>query len=371
MRRHPLLRTSGFTLIELMIAMALGIFVVAAIYNVFTTQTKQLIYQDMQMEMHQNLRLATDVVSRTARMAGYGTGGQTWGVLGYKGGSAAVGEALPAIIAYDGTGPNGSDAITMVTMDPGLEMNTSFTQPTTCGANELNFDPAVFNNRAKLGQLASGEMIMCMDYAAIGGYRSFIWKITGVNSATGIVSIDANDSVYADYDAQCSGNLPMVMACSRAEVATFYVDADDTDGYGAGSAEHPVLMMDLDFSSPDDNDVPLVDDIEDMQIQYCLRTGVGSTSCTTDGEWNYGGLGASTTLLDSYSDSDEANDPDDVYMIRISFVARSNRQDPQQMFSGSRPALANNAAGTTADHYFRQTLSTEVTVRNMRLLNLQ
>jgi prepilin-type N-terminal cleavage/methylation domain-containing protein len=352
----------GFTLIELMIAIAIGVFVVGAIFRVFTQQTKQLVYQDLQMEMHQNMRMALDVVSRTARMGGFGTGGQTWGALGYTGGGGDVSAELPASISYDGTGPNGSDAITIVTMDSGMTMSTNPASPPSCDTTELEFEPSVFNNDKKLAQLSAGELIMCLDYTPIDGYKSYLWQISGVDSSTGIVSVAQNSGTYTDYDSQCTDNLPLVMVCSRAEVATFYIDADDSDGVGAGSKSHPVLMMDLDFEAPDDDDVPLVDNIEDMQIKYCLRSTVGSTSCDTESAW--------VDTIDDYSGGDSSSNPDDVYMIRFSFVVRSSREDPQNLFAGQRPEFGNNPASSETDSYFRITNSTEVTVRNMRLLNL-
>lgn len=355
-------RQHGFTLIELMIAMALGIFVVGAIFGVFSNQTKQLVYQDLQMEMHQSLRLATDSVSRTARMGGYGTDGQTLGILGFAGGSASTAQAMPAIISYDGTGPNGSDAITVVTMDPGLSMYTNFSMPADCSSNRLPFNTTVFDNDAKLAQFSAGEMVMCMDYAPIGGYTSYIWQISSVDTNNGELVVVPNSTIYTDYANDCTENLPMVMVCSRAEVATFYIDNDDTDGIGAGSSTNPVLMMDLDFNAPGANDVPVVDNIEDMQFEYCLRSTIGATTCDTTAAW--------VNTIDDYNDNNNANDPDDVYMIRVSFIVRSSREDPQDLYAGSRPALANNTAGSGTDHYFRQAQSTEVTVRNMRLLNL-
>jgi prepilin-type N-terminal cleavage/methylation domain-containing protein len=337
----------GFSLVELMIALAIGMFVVAALYNLFTGQVRQFIYQDLQMEMHQSMRLALDMTARTARLAGYGTSGTTLGVFG-SGGSQD--NALPAIISYNGTGPNGSDAITLVTMDPSLVMNTAATFPPSCGTTTLTFDPAELHNASRLAQYHSGELVMCYDYAAIGGFRSFLWPITAdADAALGEITISSG-SGYLDFDTECNvtDNLPKRMSCSRAEVVTFYIDADDTDGYGAGSADHPVLMMDLDFESPDADDVPLVDNVEDMQITYCLA----SSDCSDAASWV-------NTIA-----TDEA---DDVYMIRISFVVRSSREDLGRMHPGQRPALEDNGASSSTDHYFRQVLSTEVTVRNMRI----
>lgn len=61
----------GFTLVELMIAMALGLVVLGAMYGVFTTQSKQFSNQEQIVEMQQNARMAIDLISREIRMARY------------------------------------------------------------------------------------------------------------------------------------------------------------------------------------------------------------------------------------------------------------------------------------------------------------
>jgi prepilin-type N-terminal cleavage/methylation domain-containing protein len=340
----------GFSLIELMVALAIGLFVIAALYNLFSNQVRQFIYQDLQMEMHQSARLAVDMVSRSARMAGYGTNGATVGVFG-SGGNAD--NNLPAIISYNGVGPNGSDAVTIVSMDPSLVVNTAATYPPSCTTTTLTVNPSVLNNGAKLAQYHSGELLMCYDYGAIAGIRSFLWTMTADgNATTGELTVSSGSS-YADYDLACStsDNLPLVMSCSRAEVVTFYIDADETDGVGAGSATHPVLMMDLDFESPDADDVPLVDNVEDLQIAYCLQSSAGATDCSVDTNW-----------VDEITTTQAPS----VYMMRVTVVVRSSREDPARLHPGQRPAVEDNGAGA-ADLYFRQVLTTEVTVRNMRI----
>ncbi len=62
---------SGFTLIELMIAMAIGIIVMAAIYQVYRSQQKSYVTQQMVIEMQQNARSAMLLMEREIRMAGY------------------------------------------------------------------------------------------------------------------------------------------------------------------------------------------------------------------------------------------------------------------------------------------------------------
>jgi type IV pilus assembly protein PilW len=344
----------GFSLIELMFALAIGLFVVAALYNLFTGQVKAFLYQDIQAEMHQNARLAMDIVTRSARMAGAGTAGTTTGLFG-AGGDAN--DPLPAIVSYNGTGPNGSDAVTFVSMDPSMVMNTWDDAPPACTTTTLQFSPSALDNSKKLAQLSSGELLLCVDYASMSGFRSWLWQLTSDASAsTGQVQV-ASNSGLADYDAVCETdeNLPLIMRCSRADIVTFYIDADDSDGMGAGSAEHPVLMMDMDLDAPSANDVPLVDNVEDFQVRYCLDDDDPTTLESCD------------SSSSSWVDSITADQVDNVYMVRISLVVRSSREDPRRLHVGQRPALEDNGASSTTDNYFRQAVSTEVTVRNMRI----
>jgi type IV pilus assembly protein PilW len=62
---------SGFTLIELMVAMAMVSIVVGVIYSAHTIQSKIYTEQDKVAEMQQNIRSALMFLQREARMAGF------------------------------------------------------------------------------------------------------------------------------------------------------------------------------------------------------------------------------------------------------------------------------------------------------------
>ena len=64
-------RESGFSLVELLVAMTIGTVVLGAMYNVFTVQNKTFSIQEQIVEMQQNARAAMDMMSREIRMAGY------------------------------------------------------------------------------------------------------------------------------------------------------------------------------------------------------------------------------------------------------------------------------------------------------------
>lgn len=64
-------RQNGFTLLELMIAMAVGLIVLAAVYGVFIFQNKRYSIEEQIVEMQQNARAAMTTMVREIRMAGY------------------------------------------------------------------------------------------------------------------------------------------------------------------------------------------------------------------------------------------------------------------------------------------------------------
>ncbi|MCB9792625.1 MAG: PilW family protein [Alphaproteobacteria bacterium] len=348
----------GFSLLEMMTAIFISLVVVAALYALLMGQSRQLIYQDIRMEMNQNLRFGTDILTRTIRMGGYGTGGEVVGVFGHTGVLANANSSQPAFVSYDAW--NGShDAISVTYADPSLEMMSSLAT-LNCGTNGVTFPMGRNGYRNYITNYSVGDLLLCWDYTPITGTVSYMWTIDGAgNSTTGGVGVVQNTGLYTDYDAVCpsTGNLPPVMHCSLGQVVTFYID-DTDDGVGPGSPEHPVLMMDLDFdfpgSGPTSDDIPLVDDIEDLQVSYCAPTTANTApDCSDNTNWS-----------DTLNTTDEQAD---VWMVRVSLVARSSRPDRREVNTSTPMSLENHNPTPNPDNYWRQALSTAVTVRNNRL----
>lgn len=69
--RHPLTRESGFSLVELLVAMAVASILMAAIASSYWIQTQTSREQQMVVEMQQNQRSAAYILERDIMMAGY------------------------------------------------------------------------------------------------------------------------------------------------------------------------------------------------------------------------------------------------------------------------------------------------------------
>lgn len=66
---------SGFSLVELLIALAVGLVVLGSIYGVFIIHNKIFSGQESFAEMQQGVRAGMDMMAREIRMAGYNPGG--------------------------------------------------------------------------------------------------------------------------------------------------------------------------------------------------------------------------------------------------------------------------------------------------------
>jgi type IV pilus assembly protein PilW len=77
---HVKSNKKGFTLVELLIAMAISGIVAGAIFTAFQSQQKSYLVQEQVAEMQQNLRAAMDIMVRDIRMAGYSQGAPGFGI---------------------------------------------------------------------------------------------------------------------------------------------------------------------------------------------------------------------------------------------------------------------------------------------------
>lgn len=69
--KHPLENSRGFTLVELIVAMAISIVIMAGIYSVYISQTGTAVTQQKIVEMQSNVRWALSYLEKSIRMAGY------------------------------------------------------------------------------------------------------------------------------------------------------------------------------------------------------------------------------------------------------------------------------------------------------------
>src|SRR3989304_7636496 len=69
--QSSIFNSSGFTLLELLISMTIGLVVLGSVFSSFTTQKKSYELQEQITVMEQNLRVPLDFITRDLRNAGY------------------------------------------------------------------------------------------------------------------------------------------------------------------------------------------------------------------------------------------------------------------------------------------------------------
>lgn len=62
---------AGFTLVELLVAMVIGLIMLGAVIGLYVTSSQTAKFQSGLLRVEENGRFATDMISRTIRMAGY------------------------------------------------------------------------------------------------------------------------------------------------------------------------------------------------------------------------------------------------------------------------------------------------------------
>ncbi|MCK4533918.1 MAG: prepilin-type N-terminal cleavage/methylation domain-containing protein [Syntrophobacterales bacterium] len=119
---------AGFTIIELLIAMAVGLAVLGATYSIFILHSKTFGNQEQIAEMQQNVRAAMDFMTREIRMAGYDYTGSA--------GAGIVSPASNSInFTLDITSTSGPDAPDGDTDDP--NENITYSLYTADGIQKL------------------------------------------------------------------------------------------------------------------------------------------------------------------------------------------------------------------------------------------
>jgi type IV pilus assembly protein PilW len=74
----------GFTLVELLVSMGLGMVILAAVTTTFMSQTKIYNAQEQANEMQQNARGVLDIITRELKMAGYKPNAGTFNGVTYS-----------------------------------------------------------------------------------------------------------------------------------------------------------------------------------------------------------------------------------------------------------------------------------------------
>jgi len=238
--KRPLRPATGFTLVELMVAIVLtALLVLAALSSMFNVERSWDASQE-QIDVTQNTRAALEMLARDVRMAGSGFGGRTLTTGGVPGNRLHVLEPTPAA--------SGPDTLHMVGSLEGTRGFTAASMPSPSA-------PLVLDD-------ATGFEID--DLVAISGRgEANLFQVTGVDPNGREIFLSATSAYNRSHDSWPAGGYPPGSRVTKVERISYWVDEEDGI---------TVLYRRVDTGEP----VPIAYGVDNLAIRYVLADGTTS-----------------------------------------------------------------------------------------------
>lgn len=337
----------GFTLIELMIAMAIFAIVITGIYQAYTKQQMSYLVQEQTSGMQQNFRAAMLMVSKDLRQAHCFLGQNTSFVSAL--GADSLEDGLKAFDNYDFNDPDNG-----ATWDNGTDSGQGPDRVDVAFANvrtSANVQKQISETAANIEVMHEDKDKFNEDDIVVisNGQHTQLFYITGIQGTdesatiryvhnqggddTGVINKPGNQNwPPGGYDA---GSMIF-----KLKFVSYAVDT-------LTDPDHPRMMVDLDGPLPLGIRYvwqPVAHNIEDFQCRYIFADG---------DEADY----------PDETDADDTNDYEDTRAVRYRILARADRIIP-----GYTPRVVQDRDGNDLpQNYIRRWYETEVKLRNMGL----
>jgi type IV pilus assembly protein PilW len=191
----PVRRQSGFSLVELMVGMVIGLIAIVVMFQVFAVTESQRRTTTGAGDAQQNGSTALFIMERDVRMAGYGF--QYWPLLGckshgfYRKTGTAFDFTLAPVVVVDGNA-NGPDTITFTYGNP-----DTYALPSAL-ANPTNVTPGYIQVLATRMQFRPGDVMLSAEVPAAGAMKDcWVTQVTDL-SDTYLDRISVGGGTYVD-----------------------------------------------------------------------------------------------------------------------------------------------------------------------------
>lgn len=352
MVRKPLflMEQSGFTLVEILIAMGMAAVVGMIGYVVFTTSNWSYKVQEDVSELQQTVRFGMERLSKDLRTAGFGLPDPPFSLT-----FTGITNPITSTMVLTNSSV-GADSVTIIGI--GYEAGTL-----SMGANtDCN---------------VSGASKICLDNDGLGAPNSNNF-FTGTTTFVYVPNrryISINGSLFIELNGtqtdadRLAGKLAFGIALDRTypdSTLVYIIQAVQytvsTTQTGCSTANP--CMVSADYTLLRGGTVPgdglvVAENIEDLQFAY------GVDASPLDGRIDYTGAYGTADLLNAPAD------PSAVIAVRANIVARTRNLAPKGAATFSRQCLEDRSAdtactGAALDGYRRRSLTKLVKVRNPR-----
>ncbi|MDG2237674.1 MAG: PilW family protein [Arenicellales bacterium] len=327
--RKSLRRQHGVTLVELMVALALGLLITVAMLKVYVDASGLYRFNEGLARVQENGRFALEFIRRDARVAGF------WGCYSdapLTNQISATSDAWLDVAAGHITGTN----------DDGLNSADSVTFRSATGSGTLvNTTMAATSDPISVDSIAtltSGLAALISDCD-----NGDIFQVTGISGTSLAHAEGTNTNISADLSNPYASGSQVY----QARQSTFCIAP------GADTSQ-PSLRRLINPTSGEtcaSNGDELVEGVENMQILYGEDTDADSEGANGD-----------STANRYVPISEDSLDIDRIVSVRVSILARSLNDNltttPSQVTYNGAPYPA------TPDRYLRKVFTTTITLRN-------
>lgn len=346
--KRAAIKQHGFTLVELMVAMTVGLLLLGGVITILTSSHQTYRVNDALARMQENARYAFQVLSRDIRMAGY---------FGCAGNSSPVTNTLnhpdppnnppePDFLWNLGRSLEGFEATSETAWTPALPTPAG-TIPSPLGGRDIIVVRGVEDNETKVTSHPGGTPPGSADLkVAVGSglknddivlvtdcQAAAIFQITNINTSSGQDNIVHN---IGSPTANTPGNSTKALGKEftggeliKISTRSYFIRTID---------EWPALYRKIGTKSAEE----LVRGVENMQIEY---------GEDLDGDWT----------ADVYRSADMVSAWKNVVSVRISLLMQTIENN---IASQPQPYTFHGATTTPTDRRLRQAFTVVVALRN-------
>ena len=338
--RNDLRSSAGFSLIELMVAVAVFGLITAQLLVVFSNQKRVFTSNERALDVQEQARLTLELISFDTRMGGF------------------MVPRYSAVSSVDG-GDDGADRF-CVSDASYFDFSGA---PSPLDTKTLPFDGAQVTNVA-----AGSVTVSSLDIDGTAPAIDFLApSAPGAGNGGGII-ISSPTETFCARITQIAGNVISFTDHDTADLVEFG-DATAYVTLGPELRAVPAQVYEVD-PDPDvlelnRNGLLLASGIEDLQVEYWLDS-AGTPNGIQDADTEF--------PVNSLNDPDPPAgaipaDMSLVRRVRVSVLARTEREEGNNSAGGrllgGRPALANRLASVDPDRFRRRSFSASILPRNL------
>ena len=348
-------RQRGVSLVELMVAMLLGLLLTAGVLQVFSGNSQAYRFNEALSRIQENGRFALDELTREIRMAGYlGCSNQTtsinnWlnappadfdprlGIQGWEADDTAPGEELT--LAY-AVAPVTTNPGPWETNDDGPELPAFTARPGSDIVRVWRGDenvPRISSVATDSFDITGDHDFAAQDLLVLSDCRTADWvQACSISSSGSDDTVDINTGCTLGNTAPHEISVATGGEVSRIMGNIFYVSRESAD------APPALYRSRLNSSAEAEEDDPIVEGVESLQVLF----GIDDTG---------------NRRVERYVTAENVPDWRSVVSVRVSLLLVSTEDN---IVDAPQPVFFNGTEQASGDRRLRQVMTTTIALRN-------